>query len=609
MHDSHSIKHSFHPSIHRASSTSIFSNPDGFDSTDRMNHVEGEESSGVECQQAKSNSFSGVETTEVGDVNPPVMKVIQDVDGVSYTGDPMYYQIQENVASISPEDVLPSDVVNMANQSKASEMESIGRDISAEKSSQYGHKKEVHDSMISGVTGKESFEHEEIIGRVVRKNLDRTVSSEKQSKYKDALNSLKRTKEHTQEKEVNSIKSNDEKDLSELGKSTNEQAARVRQNLEEKLVFAQQQIDEEVSRVDDLIQDYIRDEDLRQTALSDLIKTLKMSIESKSTEVAAEEKIIIDMISVRSKLNAGAVANQLDSLIETKQKVSNIESSLIVDLEDCVGNLRSILEGSVERKYILEKTLARVIKSEEGTVYEWVDIENLEKVLDDAVSDISVAEKKVASLKKRIEIALIDKTEILGNVVYIPEKITKSEGLRQNGSPATQKIDVPKSTLEDRNDAEVMSVLGESLTEGLLQGSRAAAFAVRAVFDTATSEEVSEAASSVVDSSRALFKEISETTKQKDKKIGEKITELAESSLLKGGTELPKEASEAIRKSWGSSNSAKEAASALKAAGKMFVSAFDAAVTLAVRRFHDLDNTRFRLNTGSPRAKNSKSDV
>ena len=411
MHDSHSIKHSFHPSIHRASSTSIFSNADGFDSTDRMNHVEGEESSGVECQQAKSNSFSSVETTEVGDVNPPVTGVIQDVDGVSYTGDPMYYQIQENVASISPEDVLPSDVVNMANQSKASEMESIGRDISAE-SSQYGHEKEVHDSLISDVTGKESFEHEEIIGRVVRKNLDRTVSSEKQSKYKDALNSLKRTKEHTQEKEVNSIKSNDEKDLSELGKSTNEQAARVRQNLEEKLVFAQQQIDEEVSRVDDLIQDYIRDEDLRQTALSDLIKTLKMSIESKSTEVAAEEKIIIDMISVRSKLNAGAVANQLDSLIETKQKVSNIESSLIVDLEDCVGNLRSILEGSVERQDILEKTLARVIKSEEGTVYEWVDIENLEKVLDDAVSDISVAEKKVASLKKRIEIALMDKTEV-----------------------------------------------------------------------------------------------------------------------------------------------------------------------------------------------------
>jgi len=377
-----------------------------------MNHVEGKELSGVECQQVKSNSFSSEDTTEVGDVNPPGTGVIQDADDVSYTDGPMYYQIQENVESISPEDVLPSDVVNLANQSKASETESVARDMPAEKRSQYVHEKEFHDSMISDVRGKESFEHEEIIGRVVRKNLDRTVSSEKQSKYKDALNSLKRTKEHTQEKEVNNIKSNDEKDLSKLGKSTNEQAARVRQNLEEKLFFAQQQIDEEVSRVDDLILDYIRDEDLRQTALSDLIKTLNMSIESKSTEVAAEEKIIIDMISVRSKLNAGAVANQLDSLIETKQKVSNIESSLIVDLEDCVGNLRSILEGSVERQDILEKTLACVIRSEEGTVCEWVDIENLEKVLDDAVSDISAAEKKVASLKKRIEIALMDKTEV-----------------------------------------------------------------------------------------------------------------------------------------------------------------------------------------------------
>ena len=118
------------------------------------------------------------------------------------------------------------------------------------------------------------------------------------------------------------------------------------------------------------------------------------------------------MKALRSNLEENSSsAAQLDALILQKQDMLTIESFLLDDLKQCIMETKQAFDECEERSKATRMVLERI--DHPANENEWADIDDMETILAAAEKDVKESELRVAALKNRIDLALIEKNAIL----------------------------------------------------------------------------------------------------------------------------------------------------------------------------------------------------
>uniref|UniRef100_A0A7S2KD25 Uncharacterized protein n=1 Tax=Leptocylindrus danicus TaxID=163516 RepID=A0A7S2KD25_9STRA len=349
---------------------------------------------------------------------------------------------------------------------------------------------------------------EERLSKMVSSTIEGSLTNQK-SKFLDTKNSLKDTKRRTQKRIVRGMYEREKaaERIAELKAKMDQEMNIINLELEEVLMEVQKKIDTELYRISELFKDAIGGEVNRQTLISSLIELLCRAIETKEEEINAEMKITMDMKNVLSALKEGTISENLYNLVEIREKVCSIDEALLADLNDCVRELELILEDSKERQKLLEVTFEGVMRPEACTAEqeEWADsLDHMETVLDIAAVNVETAENKIQFLKTRIEDALVNKSVVLGEPLpksfqqrgqqnIDEEQMYQQEMAQQHQQQQMQPFDCPEpkysiDTFQDMDEMDVLHIMGTSIGNAAVGGTRMTLLGLRAILDSVTDD-------------------------------------------------------------------------------------------------------------------------
>lgn len=261
---------------------------------------------------------------------------------------------------------------------------------------------------------------------------------------------------------------------------------------------------QQMYRITELFKEAIGGEVNRQTLISNLIGLLCRAVETKEEEITSEMKITADMKGVLGALKEGSISENLRNLVEIREKVCAIDEALLADLHDCVRELELILSDSQERSTLLKSTFEGVTRPEAMTTdqEEWSDsIDHMENVLDIAAVNVEAAENRIQFLKTRIEDALVNKSQVLGEPLPksfqqrgLPdmedEQMMPNQEMAQQLQPFhdSEQPNYSLDTLKDMDEMDVLHIMGTSIGNAAVGGTRMALLGLRAVLDSATED-------------------------------------------------------------------------------------------------------------------------
>lgn len=344
----------------------------------------------------------------------------------------------------------------------------------------------------------------------------------------------------------------------------------------------------------EMLQAEINLESQREAQIMELIESLKDLIASKEDDIKYAEDIDEQMVALRSKLRPGSGPDQLELLLEQKRSVVAIEKGLLEILNQCLDEMDSVLADTCSRAARIEEAKEQLVPPElkSDSAYEWTDIENIDKLLEEAAENVVASEARVLQLRQRIDEALLDKSKVEGQ--QIPENLrNKQFGLAVKkltaGALATKDHDVVTySDLENRDESELLGVLGGALGNTAQGAAKAAIFGLKAIFDTVTDHEVSEATNEVFKKSSAISKGILNSSGAVKRMKSTK--DLTENEVLKDSTKSTEEVLDAVGKTGkvivsnvGKKDSAQEATNALKETTQDLLSTFNAVSALTTK--------------------------
>jgi hypothetical protein len=254
---------------------------------------------------------------------------------------------------------------------------------------------------------------------------------------------------------------------------------------------------EQVSRIVDLLVAEIELEVKRQEDMVQLMDSLQELVAAKECDIAEDKKIANEMIDVRSKLKDGLIAENLDKEVEQKLSLAAIDHELVNDLFGCLIDLQSLLEDAQDRSACTSQSLEDFVRPEtrESNPYDWSDIERMELVLEQAADNVAGAETRIRELSARIDSALVDKVLVLGeDVPPGMAKLARKAAARASIKKAITLADIDMdemdlegvTELQGMNEKELVSNLGKSVGSTTVEGSKAAAFSLKSMFDSMT---------------------------------------------------------------------------------------------------------------------------
>lgn len=313
-------------------------------------------------------------------------------------------------------------------------------------------------------------------------------------KYQDALEVLKDTKNVI----INGI------DQSTYERQIAAEKIRRERELKEDEYWSEEKIGDLIDSVSSFMSAYIKDEYKRQLANYDLITALLSSVETRTQKLVSEEKITTELQKVLSKLSSGKISSQISSLLAKKEKAILVEEELILTLKECVRELEIILNASRERQGRMEDAIA--LRKEP---FQMSDLEALESLLANDFENVLETEDKISSLISRIEDVLLDERSLIFEDQSKETNRKPSQGdrnVRSTSSSSSNDIIISYNAMNKKEEREVLDILGDSLIDGVLEGSKLVVFGLKAVVETLASEEVGAAASSTIDLSESVLR-------------------------------------------------------------------------------------------------------
>lgn len=315
-----------------------------------------------------------------------------------------------------------------------------------------------------------------------------------------------------------------------------------------------------------------------------LMGALQECVASKEYDIANEEKITIEMIDVRSKLEPGVIAQNLEEIIDRKQTVSAIETDLVADLFDCLVELEIILDDARARVALMEMALHGLARPEtrSSTPYEWKDIEKMEILLEQAAENVATSEQRIRELSVRVDDALVARTIILGEDV--PHSLAKAAQRRAARRLKDKVMSLPPIkidaedflNLQERDEKDLLAMLAKSVGSAAVGGSKAALFGVKAVFDTVTGKPVTEATSRMLNEVKSDASKQGETTHGRIEGTLRSTASVLDNMGKAGGT---------MAESFVQTESAQIAGEALKETSKDLVESVKSAAALSLKLF------------------------
>lgn len=336
----------------------------------------------------------------------------------------------------------------------------------------------------------------------------------------------------------------------------------------------------------------------REENMVQLMDSLEEFIAAKEYDIAKEKNITKEVMEVRSKLKDGTIADNLDNLVEQKLSAVIVEQELVNDLFEFLIDLQDLTDESRERASRITQILDEFHQpdTESSTPYDWKDIEDMELVLEQAAENVKVAEERIREISQRIDNAFVTRAMVLGEDV--PAGLAKT-AQRAAGRSAKRAESYPELDLEldvenfielkSKDEKELFGLLAKSVGSATFDGSKAAAYGIKAIVDTVTGKPAAEAASQIakVRKQQELKKDSGsamESSDAKKNKVAETVKSTASvlGSVGKAGTTIAKGIAE--------TDSAQVAGEALKDTTKDLVTSLETAAALGAKLYNSTVN-------------------
>lgn len=346
----------------------------------------------------------------------------------------------------------------------------------------------------------------------------------------------------------------------------------------------------------DLLANEVELEVEREENMVQLMDSLQEFIAAKEYDIANEKNITKEVMSVRSKLKDGAVADNLDNLVEQKLSVVLVEQQLVNDLLDFLVDLQELSENARARASRISQTLEEFSqpKAESSTPYDWTDIEQMEEVLEEAAESVKKAEERIFEVSQGIDNALVSRAIVLGEdvppgVAKSAQKAAARSVKRVTRNPEIEfDLDVEHFVeLKNKDEKELLAMFAKSVGSVTVDTSKAAAFGIKAIVDTVTGKPGEDAANQIaseINKDKEELESLSATEDSKKNKVAEKVKSTASvlGSVTKAGS--------TIVKGVGETDSAHVAGEALKDTTKDLFTSLETAAALGAKLFSSAVN-------------------
>jgi len=239
----------------------------------------------------------------------------------------------------------------------------------------------------------------------------RDSRSKAQSRLNQSINNQRRAAE-----QIESIKARLEREI-----------RAIQEQNEVQLNENQARIDQEIVRMSELLKSEINLEADREKNLNRLVESLQRNIGDKQANIARDEGIVQEIMGVKSKVDAGKVAENLKSTVDLKLNVIAIDKKLVTDLNECLVDLQTLLKGARDRAAFTQKALGglgRPPQTRSSDAFDWSLIEQMEQVLQKSGNDVVNEKERIREIGRRIGDTLVNRTIILGEDV--PPELSKT---------------------------------------------------------------------------------------------------------------------------------------------------------------------------------------
>jgi hypothetical protein len=304
----------------------------------------------------------------------------------------------------------------------------------------------------------------------------------------------------------------------------------------------------QVIRIIDLLSFELELEVEREENLTQLVQSLEEMIADKEYEIENTKRIAKEMDDVRSQLDDGMIAENLDQLIELKYTIPVIEQELVDDLTECLYDLKGLLEDARDRAARTQLAMEGLSEPPETRAlepFDWTDIEEVELVLQLAADNVASEKERIRELSQRIDEALVNRAVVLGedvppglaktaqrsaarsikNALSLPDVDFELDSewllalkdrniLREALSLPSVNIDLDVEDildLKERDEKELLSRLAKSVGSATVDGSKAAFYGLKAVVDTMAGESSANGRNQRRQGGSKFMKDIGET--------------------------------------------------------------------------------------------------
>jgi len=159
-----------------------------------------------------------------------------------------------------------------------------------------------------------------------------------------------------------------------------------------------------MKRLSDDLQKEIEANRVRQSELETLILTLKETVEAKRSYILSEQAISKEMVSAQSKIKPGKTSTKINAVISEKKKFIIVERNLVDDLNDSIQAIKKLVTELTKKTQTIENIVERFNRPTAQ-----VDIAAMRNALENASNDVVFYEKKIVSIRDRIDHALENK--------------------------------------------------------------------------------------------------------------------------------------------------------------------------------------------------------
>jgi hypothetical protein len=268
----------------------------------------------------------------------------------------------------------------------------------------------------------------------------------------------------------------------------------------------------QIERMKELIFREMDLEDERKAQFNLLVQNLNGAVKTIEQDILSETKIVDEMKALRSNLEENSSsAAQLDALILQKQDMLTIESFLLDDLKQCIMETKQAFDECEERSKATRMVLERI--DHPANENEWADIDDMETILAAAEKDVKESELRVAALKNRIDLALIEKNAILrGSETRANARnvVAASQGaiLKWNGDSGV----IVK--LSDLQETDILKQFAISIGNATICGGKATLLALKTLIHASSDEQVKFSADEAFKKTKLVSTASNETFKE-----------------------------------------------------------------------------------------------